>query len=115
MSCRGRGQAAALTSGSTAGRPERVVHSVCPQRRASDRRLLVFSLDRLIMLPVLQVIGQLVVVGLLRALLWRFALKSKQKRLFGARKMINWIAAVAAGGGRGLCLTLQPTTRGSLR
>lgn len=41
----------------------------------SDRRLLVFSLDHLVMLAVLQILGQVVVVGLLSALFGCLTLK----------------------------------------
>lgn len=86
-----------------------MIYSVClHQRRGggrpSDRRLLVLPLDHLIMLAVLQVIGQFLVVGLLCVLLRRFALKPKQQTgLFDAWR---WAWPV---------LILQPTTGGSAR
>lgn len=47
----------------------------------SDRRLLVFSLDHLVMLAVLQIVSQFLIVGLLSALLWSLTLKPEHKKM----------------------------------
>lgn len=109
QSTRGRGGANVyVDSGHTPSQAfsiESSIVCVCISRGGlSDRRLLVLPLDHLVMLPVLQVIGQLLVVGLLCMLLRCFALKpQQQKGLFGTWRWAR------------LILILQPNTRWRVR
>lgn len=67
-------------------------------RRPSDRRLVVFSLDHLVMLAILQIFCQFLVVGLLRALFGRLTL---QVRLHERRPGLHQVVTDAPLTGRG--------------